>query len=92
MISLPFLEELIQEKYWSSEEINLALEWKEKDGGIEIVLFVVWLKLKVKEVNEYLKSKGVSNLIQITRIEEIESIPLLGTWKVDYKVLKEKIW
>jgi hypothetical protein len=39
-----------------------------------------------------LKSKGVSNLIQITRIEEIESIPLLGTWKVDYKVLKEKIW
>ncbi len=92
MISLPFLEELIQEKYWSSEEINLALEWKEKDEGIEIVLFVVWLKLKVKEVNEYLKSKGVSNLIQITRIEEIESIPLLGTWKVDYKVLKEKIW
>jgi hypothetical protein len=35
--------------------------------------------LKVKEVNEYLKSKGVSNLIQITRIEEIDSIPLLGT-------------
>jgi len=92
MISLPFLEELIQEKYWSSEEINLALEWKEKDAGIEIVLFVVWLKLKVKEVNDYLKSKGVSNLIQITRIEEIDSIPLLGTWKVDYKILKEKIW
>jgi long-chain-fatty-acid--[acyl-carrier-protein] ligase len=92
MISLPFLEELIQGKYWSSDEINLALEWKEKDDWIEIVLFVVWLKLKVKEVNEYLKSKGVSNLIQITRIEEIDSIPLLWTWKVDYKVLKEKLW
>ena len=88
MISLPFLEELLQEKYGSSEEINLALEWKETDGGIEIVLFVVWMSLKVKEVNEYLKSKWVSNLIQITRVQEIDSIPLLWTGKVDYKVLK----
>ena len=91
MISLPFLEELLQEKYWSSEEINLALEWKEKDDGIEIVLFCVWMSLNVKEVNEYLKSKWVSNLIQITRIQEIDSIPLLWTGKVDYKVLKEML-
>ena len=91
MISLPFLEELLQEKYWSSEEINLALEGKEKEDGIEIVLFVVWLKLKVKEVNEYLKSKWVSNLIQITRIQKIDSIPLLWTGKVDYKVLKNML-
>ena len=88
MISLPFLEELLQEKYGSSEEINLALEWKEKDDWIEIVLFVVWMSLKIKEVNEYLKSKWVSNLIQITRVQEIDSIPLLWTGKVDYKVLK----
>ena len=91
MISLPFLEELLQEKYWSSEEINLALEWKEKDDGIEIVLFCVWMSLNVKEVNEYLKLKWVSNLIQITRIQEIDSIPLLWTGKVDYKVLKEML-
>ena len=91
MISLPFLEELLQEKYGSSEEVNLALEGKEKDDWIEIVLFVVDLDLKVKEVNEYLKSKGVSNLIHINRIEKIESIPLLWTGKVDYKILKNLV-
>ena len=87
MISLPFLEELLQEKYWSSEEINLALEGREKDDGIEIVLFAVWMNIDVKEVNKYLKSKGVNNLIQVTRVENIDKIPLLWTWKVDYKVL-----
>ena len=92
MISLPFLEELLQEKYWSSEEINLALEWREKDDGIEIVLFVVWMNIDVKDVNKYLKSKGVNNLIQVTRVENIDKIPLLWTWKVDYKVLKGMLW
>ena len=33
----------------------------------------------------------MSNLIQITRIQEIDSIPLLWTGKVDYKVLKEML-
>lgn len=91
MISLPFLEELLQEKYWSSDEINLALEGKESDGSIEIVLFVVDLKLDVKEVNKYLKAKWVSNLIQVSSVKNIEKIPLLGTGKIDYKVLKEMI-
>jgi hypothetical protein len=35
------------------------------------------MSLKVKDVNEYLKSRGVSNLIQISKIQEIDSIPLL---------------
>jgi hypothetical protein len=42
-----------------------------------MVLFVVDLNLKVKDVNDYLKSRGVSNLIQINRIEKIDKIPLL---------------
>jgi long-chain-fatty-acid--[acyl-carrier-protein] ligase len=91
MISLPFIEELLQEKYWSADEINLAIEWKEFDGWIKIVLFVVGLKLTTDEVNKYLKEKWVSNLIQINEIKNIESIPLLWTWKLDYKVLKEQI-
>ena len=91
MISLPFIEELLQEKYWSADEINLAIEWKEFDGWIKIVLFVVGLKLTTDEVNKYLKEKWVSNLIQINEIKNIESIPLLWTWKIDYKILKEQI-
>jgi acyl-CoA synthetase (AMP-forming)/AMP-acid ligase II len=91
MISLPFVEELLQEKYWSTDEVNLAIEGKEIEWWIEMVLFVVDLNLKVKEVNDYLKSKGVSNLIQINRIEKIDKIPLLWTGKIDYKVLKNLV-
>jgi hypothetical protein len=38
-----------------------------------------------------LKSRGVSNLIQINRIEKIDKIPLLWTGKIDYKVLKNLV-
>lgn len=77
MISLPFLENLLQEKYGNPEEANLALEGKETEDGIEITLFVVDLDLKLKEVNHYLKSKGVSNLIQVDHIQALGAIPLL---------------
>ncbi len=89
MISLPFLEALLQEKRGSSEEASLALEWKETETWIQITLFIVDKELSLKEVNDYLRKKGVSNLIQIDAIKKIGSIPLLGTGKIDYKVLKE---
>ena len=88
MISLPFLEGLLQEQRGTSDEANLALEGKETENGIEITLFTVDLDLSLKEVNAYLKSKGVSNLIQIDVIKPIGAIPLLGSGKIDYKVLK----
>ncbi len=88
MISLPFLEGLLQEQRGTSDEANLALEGKETEDGIEITLFTVDLDLSLKDVNAYLKSKGVSNLIQIDVIKPIGAIPLLGSGKIDYKVLK----
>ena len=54
MISLPFLEGLLLEQRGNSEEANLALEGKEHEHGIEITLFVVDLKVSLKEVNSYL--------------------------------------
>ena len=91
MISLPFLEGLLLEQRGNSEEANLALEGKEHEHGIEITLFVVDLKISLKEVNSYLRAKGVSNLIQVNHIKKIGAIPLLWTGKIDYKVLKGMI-
>lgn len=88
MISLPFLENLLQEKRWNSEEVNLAVEGQETEDGISITLFTVDLDVNLKEVNHYLKSKGVSNLIKINSIKKIGAIPLLWSGKIDYKVLK----
>ena len=91
MISLPFLENLLQEKRWNSEEANLALEGKETENWIEITLFSVDLEISLKEVNTYLKEKGVSNLIKINAIKKIGAIPLLWSGKIDYKVLKRMV-
>ena len=89
MISLPFIESLLSTKYWSSEALNIAIEGKELESWIRIVLFTVDLGLKLSEVNDYLRSQWVNNLIQIDEIKPIGSLPLLWTGKIDYKVLKD---
>jgi len=43
------------------------------------------------KINKFLLNKGVSNLSQITAIKLLPEIPLLGSGKVDYKTLREKI-
>gem|GEM_PF-812622 len=89
MISLPFIEEILSKKY-TFEDSRIAVEAKEKDGDVKIVLFSQNM-LDIDEVNAYLRESGVSNLVKIHEIIELQEIPLLGTGKTDYKVLKEKI-
>jgi len=89
MISLPFIEEILSKKY-DTEETKIAVEAKEKDANVKIVLFSQ-TPLDTEEVNAYLRASGVSNLARIHEIIELPEIPLLGTGKTDYKVLKEKI-
>ena len=89
MISLPFIESLLSARFGSLEALNLAIEGKELESWIRIVLFTVDLDLSLSEVNTYLRSQGVNNLIQIDEIKPIWALPLLWTGKVDYKVLKD---
>lgn len=90
MISLPFIEWILSKKYNSDTEIKIALEAQEKNGQIKIVLFSQ-KKLNLEEINAYLRTSGVSNLVKINEIQVISEIPILGTWKIDYKILKNMI-
>jgi long-chain-fatty-acid--[acyl-carrier-protein] ligase len=90
MISIPAIENALLEKYGLPDEVVLAVEASDAIEPPQIVLFTK-LTLDLTEINLYLKSHGFSNLIKISRIEQIDEIPLLGTGKTDYKVLKEKI-
>jgi non-ribosomal peptide synthetase component E (peptide arylation enzyme) len=94
MISLPSIENVLQEKYGKEDELNLAIEWIEiSDGRAKIVLFVTPdTILSIQKVNQYLRDRWISNLISINQIITIEAIPVLWTWKIDYKVLKKLIW
>ncbi|MDD3302773.1 MAG: AMP-binding protein [Candidatus Gracilibacteria bacterium] len=90
MISLPFVENILLEKYGSDKELKIAIEALEKDGNAKIVLFSI-KHIEIEEVNDYLRKRGVSNIIKVTENIVIEKIPVLGTGKTDYKVLKKMI-
>jgi non-ribosomal peptide synthetase component E (peptide arylation enzyme) len=86
MISLPFIEWILQKKYGNS----LAIEALEENGNVKIVLFTLEV-LDLWEIQSYLRENGVSNLVKIHEIKILESLPVLWTWKLDYKVLKKMI-
>ena len=92
MISLPFVESVLLEKFGKKDEINLAIEAKEHNNGTAtIVAFTTDDDMQVQALNEYLRKKGVSNLIRIDEVRQVNIIPILGSGKTDYKILKAMI-
>jgi long-chain-fatty-acid--[acyl-carrier-protein] ligase len=90
MISLPFIEKILLEKYGDQEKQVLAVEGSDKTTPAQIVLFTT-LNINLEDVNNYLAENGVAPLARIKRIVEIDEIPVLGTGKTDYKVLRKRI-
>ena len=90
MISLPAIENALLKKYGNDEKVVLAIEGSDTIEPPQIVLFSV-VKINIEEANVYLKESGFSNLVKTHRVIEIDEIPLLGTGKTDYKILKQMI-
>jgi long-chain-fatty-acid--[acyl-carrier-protein] ligase len=90
MISLPFIEKILLEKYGDMEKQVLAVEGSDKTTPVQIVLFTT-LTITLDEVNEYLSKNGVAPIARIRRIVELDEIPVLGTGKTDYKVLRKML-
>ncbi len=90
MISLPFIENLILEKYGKEDIQTLAVEGSDKKQPAKITLFTCE-DLDIDEVNQFLIKSGVSPIGKIREIVKIKEIPLLGSGKVDYKILKQQL-
>ena len=90
MISLPAIENVLLQKYGNEEETVLAIEGDDKMEPPQIAMFTK-LNIDKEEVNSYLQSHGFSNLVKIHKVYSISEIPMLGTGKTDYKVLKGMI-
>ena len=90
MISLPFIEKILLEKYGDEEKQVLAVEGSDKTTPAQIVLFTT-LPIHLDEINNYLLQNGVAPIARIKRIIELDEIPVLGTGKTDYKVLRTMI-
>lgn len=87
MISLPAIEELLISKFQGEDEPILAVSATPGDDHPEIVLFVTG-ELSREEVNNTIREHGFSPLHNIRRTVQVETIPLLGTGKTDYRTLQ----
>jgi len=90
MISLPFIEKILLEKYGEEELQVLAVEGSDKVTPPQIVLFAV-RPFDLDEVNSFLIKNGVAPIAKIKQIVQLDEIPVLGTGKTDYKVLRKMI-
>jgi acyl-CoA synthetase (AMP-forming)/AMP-acid ligase II/1-acyl-sn-glycerol-3-phosphate acyltransferase/acyl carrier protein len=91
MISLPALEEPLAVAYPPGEKgPQVAVEGIETPTGRKIVLFTT-TELKLAEANALLTRAGFRGIMRLDEVRRVEALPLLGTGKIDYKVLRAEI-
>jgi long-chain-fatty-acid--[acyl-carrier-protein] ligase len=91
MISLPALEEPFARQYPPTEEgPRVAVEGVETEGGRRIVLFATE-PLNVRDANAKLLEEGFRGVMRLDEVRQVDKIPVLGTGKTDYKVLRGMI-
>ncbi len=93
MISLPALEEPLAEAYPPKErQPQIAVEGVEREGGrAHLVLFTTVPNLTLREANQLLEQAGFQGVMRLNEVRQVDEIPVLGTGKTDYKVLRARI-
>jgi long-chain-fatty-acid--[acyl-carrier-protein] ligase len=89
MISLPAIETVLQQHFPTHTDGSpaLAIEATPDESHPEIVLFTTFA-IEREEVNRCIRQAGLSALHNIRRLVRIDSIPVLGTGKINYRQLK----
>lgn len=90
MISLPAIEAALEPHYAGQPDNGpvIGVEAGGSEAHPEIVLFSTQPADR-QTVNRYLRDAGLSPLHNISRVIQLESIPVLGTGKTDYRTLKQ---
>lgn len=92
MISLPALEEPFYRKYPPTEEgPQVAIEGIELPGGGRMVVLFTTFDLPLREANAVLHAEGFRGVMRLDEVRRVDAVPLLGTGKIDYKVLRGMI-
>ena len=91
MISLPALEEPLASAYPSGEKgPQVAVEGVETPQGRRIVLFTT-VDLKLADANALLTQAGFRGIMRLDEVRRVDALPVLGTGKLDYKILRAQI-
>ena len=91
MISLPALEEPFAKRYPADENgPKVAVEGIETPGGRHITLFTT-VPLTLREAGQILLEDGLRGVMRLDEVRPLDSIPVLGTGKTDYKELRRMV-
>jgi long-chain-fatty-acid--[acyl-carrier-protein] ligase len=91
MISLPALEEPFAAKYPPTDAgPRVAVEGVETHGGRRVVLFTTE-DISLRDANAVLQSQGFRGVLRLDEVKKLDKLPVLGTGKTDYKVLRAMI-
>lgn len=91
MISLPALEEPFAAKYPPTDEgPRVAVEGVETPTGRKIVLFTTE-PINLRDANALLQQEGFRGVLRLDEVKKMDKLPVLGTGKTDYKVLRGMI-
>lgn len=91
MISLPALEEPFVRKYPPTDAgPRVAVEGIETPEGRKIVLFTTE-EIPLRDANALLQGEGFRGVMRLDEVRKVDALPLLGTGKTDYKVLRARI-
>ncbi|MBI9062665.1 MAG: AMP-binding protein [Marinilabiliaceae bacterium] len=90
MISLPFIEKILLDKYGEEDRQVLAVEGTDTTTPPRIALFTE-KSIDLAEANDYLLKNGVAPIAKLKEVIPVDEIPVLGTGKTDYKVLKKQL-
>jgi len=91
MVSLPALEDPIVRWYPATEKgPQVAVEGVETPDGKWIVLFTN-TDIALRQANAILTDSGLRGVMRLDEVVRLENIPVLGTGKTDYKVLRKMV-
>lgn len=91
MISLPALEEPFAKLYPPTDDgPRVAVEGVERDGGRIVALFSTE-EISLRDANAILLKEGFRGVMRLDEVRKVEAIPVLGTGKTDYKLLREQL-
>ncbi len=91
MISLPALEEPFAKLYPPTEEgPRVAVEGIETPDGRTVVLFTT-VDVTIRDANAVLQKEGFRGVMRLDGVTKVDKIPVLGTGKTDYKVLRARL-
>lgn len=91
MISLPALEEPLAKAFPADEDgPKVAVEGLETEDGRHIVLFTTE-DVSLRDASDILIEAGLRGVMRLDEVRKVDSIPVLGTGKTDYKQLRAQV-